>query len=191
MICRDRYASGGDGAGWAEQRDQTGTGRARAMSHKLQASEHVRARENPLRHGLWSPEPEGENERSLAGLAGIRSISTGTRPRLHSARPGTHGSTSPVLQLGGSESPEPPDAAPMSINSPDPEGMHTGLSAAMTQWVDGGESNIHSICDALRSCVEAGELVERTPLRLEIEACAASRPSLSLRGESFSLCTFN
>jgi hypothetical protein len=160
---------------------------ARAMSNKLQASEHVRSREKPPHHGLWSPEPEGESERSLAGLAGIRSISTGTRPRLQSARPVTHGSDSPVFQKGGSESPETLGAALLNMSSPDPEGMHTGLSAAMAQWVDGGESNIHSICETLRSCVEAGELVERTPLRLEIEACAASRPSLSLRGEYWSL----
>jgi hypothetical protein len=54
----------------------------------------------------------------------------------------------------------------------------------MAQWVDGGESNIHSIIETLRSCVDAGELMETTPLCLEVEACAASRPSLSLRGKN-------
>lgn len=67
--------------------------------------------------------------------------------------------------------------------NPDTHGSPTGLISVMAQWVDGGDSNIHSICETLRSCVEAGELVESTPLHLEIEACAASRPSVSLRGE--------
>ena len=81
------------------------------------------------------------------------------------------------------------DITPESV---DPLG-HPGLRSVMSQWVDlprdeggrgidGGESNIHSICETLRSCVKAGELVETTPLRLEIEACAADRPNLALQG---------
>ena len=66
--------------------------------------------------------------------------------------------------------------------SPDPANF-AGLKSVMSEWVDGGASTIHSIVETLRSCVEAGELVESSPLRLEIEACAACRPSLSLRGQ--------
>ncbi len=122
-----------------------------------------------------TPTQEGDHTHTaLAGFAGIRA-----RSRKSAQREGPRARRdSPDRDATSAERTRAP------TGTPDPHGSHTGLISVMAHWVDGGESNIHSICETLRSCVEAGELVESTPLHLEIEACAASRPSVSLRGKS-------
>jgi len=140
-----------------------------------------RAKSSPPRGAPRARTPEGEHT-ALAGLAGIRARSRKSAPR-EGAR--AQGRTLPhSVATAGRDSPDRGEASAEGTGGA--AGPHTapaGLISVMAQWVD-GESSIHSICETLRSCVEAGELVESTPLRLEIEACAASRPSVSLRGES-------
>lgn len=127
-----------------------------------------------------TPTQEGDhNHTALAGFAGIRARSRKSAQREGPrARRESPDRESPDRDAASAERTRAP------TGTPDPHGLPTGLISVMAQWVDGGESNIHSICETLRSCVEAGELVESTPLHLEIEACAASRPSVSLRGKS-------
>jgi hypothetical protein len=121
-----------------------------------------------------TPTQEGNHTHTaLAGFAGIRARSRKSQTDGPLSR-----RDSPDRDAASAERTRAP------TGTPDPHGLPTGLISVMAQWVDGGESNIHSICETLRSCVEAGELVESTPLHLEIEACAASRPSVSLRGKS-------
>jgi hypothetical protein len=143
-----------------------------------------------------SPSPPRVHGQSigLRGLAGIRA---------RSSRSLTSGKPSPPREGGDGAVTQPagvahrPEAARsksvecreseelMREGSPDPANFSnfSGLKSVMSEWVEGGASTIHSIVETLRSCVEAGELMESSPLRLEIEACAACRPSFSLRGQ--------
>ena len=136
-----------------------------------------------------SPSPPRVHGQSigLRGLAGIRA---------RSSRSLTSGTPSPPCGDGVVTQPtgvahRPESARSKSvecreseewIRDPDPANF-AGLKSVMSEWVEGGASTIHSIVETLRSCVEAGELMESSPLRLEIEACAACRPSFSLRGQ--------
>ena len=124
---------------------------------------------------------------SLQGLAGIRARSASAkrqatgqlRSRAESIRSDFDEVIACQLKARAENG---PDFGSVMNMDPDMQGSHSGLKTAMTNWIDGGESDIHSICETLRSCVEAGELLENTPLCIEIEACMAERPSLSLAG---------
>ena len=145
----------------------------------------IRARAVERRRPQTATEEPRRNKAQLRETESELNAWVGTPPRARSGgRSPAHASRfSELTALTHTE---------MTPESADPLG-HPGLRSVMSQWVDlaqdeggrgidGGESNIHSICETLRSCVKAGELIETTPLRVEIEACAADRPNLALQG---------